>query len=136
MADSDDAVSIQEIEPESKGLPHDLTREFLCYYDHFGMIRRSRQFMALGLALTLLWVGTAVGVQLFDHASHHAQHQSKTHATVLCSWLCAAGQGVEAVSLHIDSTPTLLTLIAPQPVDRHTPPALNAFQSRGPPPLA
>ena len=135
MVDSDDDVSIQEIEPESKGLLRDLTREFRCYYDHFDMIRHSRQLLALGLALTLLWVGAAVGAQLFDHATHHAKHQSTTHATVLCSWLCAAGQGVEAVVLHVESTPTLLTLLAPQPLDCHTPPALNAFQSRGPPPL-
>jgi hypothetical protein len=135
MVDGDDEVSIQEIGPESKDLPCDLTQEFRYYYDHFQMIRPSRQLVAVVLALVLLWVGAAVGVQIFDHATHHAQHQSTTHATVLCSWLCAAGQGVETVALHVDSAPTLLTLLTPHLLDRHTAPALNAFQSRGPPPL-
>ena len=133
MVDGDNEVSIQESGRESKDLPLDLTREFLRYYDHFEMILHSRQLVAVVLTVVLLWVGAAVSVQAFNHVTHHAQHQSATHATALCSWLCAAGQGVEAATPHIESAPALLTWLLPLPVDDPAQQAITAFLSRGPP---
>jgi hypothetical protein len=38
---------------------------------------------------------------LVEHAGHHAHHQAATHGTVLCSWMCAAGQAGEAATLFV-----------------------------------
>ncbi len=34
--------------------------------------------------------------QAIGHLHEHAHHTAATHATALCSWLCAAGQTVQA----------------------------------------
>ena len=34
--------------------------------------------------------------QAIGHTHEHAHHTAATHATALCSWLCAAGQAVQA----------------------------------------
>jgi len=34
--------------------------------------------------------------QAIGHMHEHADHTAATHATPLCSWLCAAGQTVQA----------------------------------------
>jgi hypothetical protein len=48
------------------------------------------------------------------HLAHHGHHQSAAHATVLCSWLCAAGQGVEtaAVLFEASDAPAVPAFIA------------------------
>lgn len=56
---------------------------------------RRRQALAAILALCILFVGGLASAQAITHESHHAHHQKATHDTVLCSWMCAAGQGWE-----------------------------------------
>jgi hypothetical protein len=44
----------------------------------------------------LLVVSGAVSAQLIGHAAQHAHHKAATHGTVLCAWMCAAGQVVSS----------------------------------------
>jgi hypothetical protein len=41
--------------------------------------------------------------QTVAHAGHHAHHTAKTHASVLCSWMCAAGQVFEGTTVVVQS---------------------------------
>ncbi|UVT21941.1 MAG: hypothetical protein H8K03_08625 [Nitrospira sp.] len=50
-----------------------------------------RKFLSISLVLCVLAVGGLAQAQSAEHAGHHAQHQTATHGTVLCSWMCAAG---------------------------------------------
>jgi len=50
-----------------------------------------RKFLSIALVLCVLAVGGLAQAQSAEHAGHHAQHQTATHGTVLCSWMCAAG---------------------------------------------
>ncbi|MFO0706891.1 MAG: hypothetical protein U0412_08555 [Nitrospira sp.] len=54
-----------------------------------------RRFAFGVLAAWLLLLSGLVYPQLAAHASEHAHHAATTHATALCSWLCAAGQTAE-----------------------------------------
>ncbi|MGA6827898.1 hypothetical protein ACO9S2_09825 [Nitrospira sp. NS4] len=51
------------------------------------------------MAAWLLLLSGMVYPQLAAHASEHAHHAATTHATALCSWLCAAGQTAEDAAL-------------------------------------
>ena len=48
--------------------------------------------LALGLIACLLLVGVFFASQTPAHAFHHSHHKASTHASLLCSWMCAAGQ--------------------------------------------
>jgi len=37
-----------------------------------------------------------------EHSQHHSQHHKGTHATLLCSWFCAAGQTLESDQVLVD----------------------------------
>jgi hypothetical protein len=100
--------------------------------------RSMKQSVALLLVLCLLVIGGLASAQSIAHESHHAHHQKATHATVLCTWMCAAGQVLDTV--------TAPPLIERAPVSRVELRALPDFSSafssplssRGPPnaPLA
>ncbi|MDZ4857329.1 MAG: hypothetical protein SGJ26_21160 [Nitrospirota bacterium] len=49
------------------------------------------KFLSILLILSVLSVGGLAQAQSVEHAGHHAQHQTATHGTLLCSWMCAAG---------------------------------------------
>jgi hypothetical protein len=59
------------------------------------------KFVSILLVLCVLSVGGLAQAQLVEHAGHHAHHQAATHGTVLCSWMCAAGQAGEAATLFV-----------------------------------
>jgi hypothetical protein len=59
------------------------------------------KFVSILLVLCVLSVGGLAQAQLVEHAGHHAHHQAATHGTVLCSWMCAAGQAGEAATLVV-----------------------------------
>jgi hypothetical protein len=92
-----------------------------------------KRMFAVLLVLCLLVVGSAASAQSISHESHHAHHQQSTHSTVLCAWMCAAGQVLDSVT-----TPALIELA---PVSLIELPALTEFSStssslltsRGPP---
>ena len=43
----------------------------------------------------LLLMGGVLTAQAVAHSQQHAQHHHGTHATLLCTWFCAAGQTLE-----------------------------------------
>ena len=59
------------------------------------------KFVSILLVLCVLSVGGLAQAQAVEHAGHHAHHQAATHGTVLCSWMCAAGQAGEAATLFV-----------------------------------
>ncbi|MBM4121002.1 MAG: hypothetical protein FJ249_00185 [Nitrospira sp.] len=89
--------------------------------------------VAVGLTVCLLLLSGLVYVQAMEHAAHHAHHQAATHASALCSWMCAAGQSLEGITVafHADLSPLalvdppaaqdLLTTVLPSPVTRGPP---------------
>ena len=100
------------------------------------MSRRILRSVAVGLTVCLLLLSGLAYPQTVAHAGHHAHHTAKTHASVLCSWMCAAGQVFEgaAVVLQSDHSPIgvapVIAIQEPVSVVRHTAP------SRGPPSLS
>lgn len=55
------------------------------------MDRAFRKFLSVSLVICVLAIGGLAQAQAAEHAGHHAQHQTATHGTLLCSWMCAAG---------------------------------------------
>jgi hypothetical protein len=55
------------------------------------------------IVLSLLVIGGFASAQALTHESQHAHHQKATHGTVLCSWMCAAGQAGEATTVLVPS---------------------------------
>lgn len=56
-----------------------------------------KQSLAVLLVLCLLAVGGLASAQSISHESHHAHHHKATHGTVLCTWMCAAGQVLDTL---------------------------------------
>jgi hypothetical protein len=67
------------------------------------------------------------------HAAHHAHHNAATHATVLCNWMCAAGQAVDGPAAQIQSHLTLLSFSDHPGSDDPGREAGSLPLSRGPP---
>lgn len=92
--------------------------------------------VAVGLALCLLLLSGLAYPQTVAHAGQHAHHTAKTHASVICSWMCAAGQVFEAATVVIQSdrnpvgVTSLLAVSEPTSIDH------RAASSRGPPSLS
>lgn len=65
--------------------------------------RTMTQRVAVTLAGVLLLLGGLIYPASVPHELHHAHHQAATHATALCSWLCAAGHMAEtgAPVIHV-----------------------------------
>lgn len=99
------------------------------------MNRMLLRSVAIGLTVCLLLLSGLAYPQTVAHAGHHAHHTAKTHASVLCSWMCAAGQAFEstAVVFSSDRSPvgfaSLITVSEPTSGTHLTTP------SRGPPSL-
>ena len=100
----------------------------------FHMNRPLQRSVAVGLAVCLLLLSALVYPQTVAHAAQHAHHKAATHATALCTWMCAAGQVLEGVAFDVQSPigPVRLAGLAVL----QTPPSavLPASASRGPPP--
>jgi hypothetical protein len=89
--------------------------------------------VAVGLVACLLLLSALVYVQTVRHAAHHAHHQAATHASPLCSWLCAAGQGLEGVTVVLQTMIGLLAFTVWFLVQQPMAPLLGVPSSRGPP---
>jgi len=70
------------------------------------------KFVSILLVLCVLSVGGLAQAQLVEHAGHHAHHQAATHGTVLCSWMCAAGEvlGSAVVTFQAELSPIALIM--------------------------
>lgn len=69
-----------------------------------------RKLLSISLILCVLAVGGLAQAQSAEHAGHHAQHQTATHGTVLCSWMCAAGTVLDSdiVVIQTERSPVAL----------------------------
>ncbi|HEY7533055.1 MAG TPA: hypothetical protein VH681_09800 [Nitrospiraceae bacterium] len=100
------------------------------------MSRRFRSSLVVLLIVCIIGVSGVAAAQAVVHEGHHAHHQAATHGTILCSWMCAAGQ------VHDGSTAPYLTEQAPVLLSDHTTfsfiphIALDNTTSRGPPSLS
>lgn len=95
----------------------------------------TRSFAVL-LVLCVLLVGGIASAQSINHDSQHSHHQKAAHGTVLCSWMCAAGQVLDtAVAPYpVERSPVAR---AEQDTTRPTPSVLSTIvTSRGPPSYA
>jgi len=92
-----------------------------------------KRAVAVLLVVCLLVVGGLASAQSITHESHHAHHQKATHGTVLCSWMCAAGQILDAgaAPMLIEQPPVSLPESAAYLFVPHTAP--DNITSRGPP---
>ena len=94
---------------------------------------RTKRALASLLVLCVVLVGGVASAQALSHDSQHAHHQKATHSTVLCSWMCAAGQVLDTTSplYLVEQSPTAR---AEQPVVESVPTVtLDIPTSRGPP---
>ena len=67
------------------------------------MTQGLKRFVSCLLVLSLLVIGGFASAQALTHESQHSHHQKATHGTVLCSWMCAAGQAGEATTVLVPS---------------------------------
>ena len=97
------------------------------------MTRIQRILVCALLACALLAIQGIAALHAMEHVSHHANHGADAHRTVLCSWMCAAGQVVDGAPVT--------SIIERSPVDRIEPPTLRTIPwmaartvpARGPP---
>lgn len=77
------------------------------------MSQTFRKFLSIALVLCVLAIGGLAQAQAAEHAGHHAQHQTATHGTVLCSWMCAAGTVLDSqvVLLRAELSPVAILQI-------------------------
>ena len=91
------------------------------------------RLLAVLLALSLLIIGGIASAQSITHHTQHAHHQKSNHGTVLCSWMCAAGQVLDAATTPylVERSPVALT--EPHIVQIISSLFSPPFTSRGPP---
>jgi hypothetical protein len=100
-----------------------------------GLMSRSflTRSLAVSLAVCFLLIGGFASAQSIAHESGHAHHQKADHGTILCSWMCAAGQAADGVQLVSQVHFNLLALDAPPATKSFNNPPLESLPSRGPP---
>lgn len=76
-----------------------------------------RAAFSIVLIVCVLAVGGLAQLQAAEHAGHHAQHQTATHGTLLCSWMCAAGTVLDSdiVLIQIERNPIALIPLPQSP---------------------
>ena len=97
------------------------------------MNHRVLKFLSILLVLCVLSVGGLAQAQSVEHAGHHAKHQAATHGTVLCSWMCAAGQAGEAATLLVPLEVIPLEFVEITSADKVPTIFSIILASRGPP---
>jgi hypothetical protein len=91
------------------------------------------------IAIPLLLVCVFLALQgvvyphMLEHLSQHAHHESGVHGTVVCSWMCAAGQDLESVPELVPVTIPFVTLIDDIQFDSLSIEFRALWTSRGPP---
>jgi hypothetical protein len=91
------------------------------------------KFISIVLVLCVLSVGGLAQAQAAEHAGHHAQHQTATHGTLLCSWMCAAGTVLDSATVLIPTERSSVALVSlPHSINPSIEPCQVA-SSRAPP---
>jgi len=91
------------------------------------------------IAIPLLLVCVFLALQgvvyphMLEHLSQHAHHESGVHGTVVCSWMCAAGQDLEPVPELVPVTVPVIALIDDNVGDSLSIEFRALWTSRGPP---
>jgi len=85
------------------------------------------------LACSLLALQGLVYPHALEHVSHHAHHGADVHSTVLCSWMCAAGQDLDAVQGLFEVNVRLSGLVDQEVTDSLLTEPRAPRPSRGPP---
>lgn len=97
------------------------------------MSHNSRQAIFIGLIACYVALNGWLPFRAMGHAQEHSHHTAETHATALCSWLCAGGQVVQA-SEPILGSKTQLVEVLKLSTPSVSPAILNLSPlSRGPP---
>ena len=97
------------------------------------MTHVARRILAWGLVGCLLLLNGLVYAQTVEHSVHHAHHRAATHASVLCSWMCAAGQSLEGIAFDFQVYVGLLAFAVLSSSHKPTTLSLFFFETRGPP---
>jgi hypothetical protein len=100
------------------------------------MARTVQRILAWGLVGCLLLLNGLAYAQTVEHSVHHAHHRAATHASVLCSWMCAAGQGLEGLAVVFQAYIGLLALALLSPWHKPFTLHLDFSTTRGPPCLS
>ena len=85
------------------------------------------------LVICILMVGGLASAQSIAHESHHAHHQKATHATVLCTWMCAAGQASETATVFLFQDATTHESVEPISPNFVATVFSTSLTTRGPP---
>jgi len=88
------------------------------------------------MVVCLLLVSGLAYPQTVAHDGHHAHHTAKTHASALCSWVCAAGQVLEGTTVVLLSERSPVGLVSLITVSEPTSVSHLTTPSRGPPSLS
>lgn len=100
------------------------------------MMRRTKsRGLVWSLLVCLVLVNGFMAAPSVVHAERHGNHQAGTHSTGLCAWLCVAGQGIEASSVDVESTFSLVERVVPRCDDQYARPCASFIFVRGPPQL-
>ncbi|HRC44255.1 MAG TPA: hypothetical protein PLT27_09405 [Nitrospira sp.] len=89
--------------------------------------------MSVLLACSLLALQGLVYPHALEHVSHHAHHGADAHSTVLCSWMCAAGQDLDTVTGLFHANVPLRGLVDHEVSDSLQIESRASRTSRGPP---
>ena len=98
------------------------------------MMTRVRH-IALPLLLACLFLALQGDVypHMLEHVSQHAHHDSGVHGTVVCSWMCAAGQDLGPAPELVPATISVIALIDDIGFDSLSNESRALWTSRGPP---
>lgn len=97
------------------------------------MTRVQHTALPLLLACILLALQGVVYPHVLEHLSQHAHHEAGVHGTVVCSWMCAAGQDLEFVPAVVPVTIHAIALLDDNEVDSLPIESRARWTSRGPP---
>ena len=95
-----------------------------------------RRFVAVSLVLCLLLLSGLIYAQTVPHTFHHARHQAATHATVLCSWMCSAGQAFEGTAVAFQSVRSSIGVTSVVAIQEASSTVRSTALTRGPPSLS
>ncbi len=99
------------------------------------MQHRITRVFVVGLVALLLGLSALTYPVTVPHELHHAHHQSATHSTPLCSWLCEAGQVASDTASRQDITFIPVVDAAEVAIGDPAAPIVFAPLSRAPPPF-
>jgi hypothetical protein len=78
-------------------------------------------------------IGGLASAQSLSHESQHSHHQKATHSSVLCSWMCAAGQVLDTVTAPALIERSPVSLAEQRTLPKFSSGFSSIVTSRGPP---